>query len=190
MTDTRPAKPSTPPAALRIARNGVRPIPPVGDARTPAAPPSGAPSPRAARMPAASAPELPLCARCEAVCCRLTVVLQPEDRVPAHLTTRTPAGLRVMARNAQGWCAAIDATRMCCSIYENRPDVCRRFVMSGPYCRDVREDYRTRTAGRSAAAVPAAKGLAPSATASPAASTDIPHDAGRPAKGTEPDEHQ
>ncbi|HWU70342.1 MAG TPA: YkgJ family cysteine cluster protein [Pseudoxanthomonas sp.] len=88
----------------------------------------------------------PLCASCDAVCCRLTVVLQPEDRIPAHLTACTPAGLTVMARDAEGWCVAIDAARMCCSIYETRPDVCRRFAMSGPYCRAVRADYLDHTA--------------------------------------------
>jgi Fe-S-cluster containining protein len=96
-------------------------------------------------MSAIPAPELPLCASCDAVCCRLTVVLQPEDRIPAHLTEHSPAGLTVMARDAEGWCVAIDAARMCCSIYETRPDVCRRFVMSGPYCRAVRTDYLDST---------------------------------------------
>ena len=90
-------------------------------------------------------PAVPLCARCDAVCCRLTVVLQPEDRIPAHLTTHTDAGLHVMARDEEGWCVAIDAAHMHCSIYATRPDTCRRFVMSGPYCRDVREDYLDRT---------------------------------------------
>ena len=92
-----------------------------------------------------SAASLPLCERCDAVCCRLTVVLQPEDGVPSHLTTHTDAGLHVMARDEEGWCVAIDAARMCCSIYETRPEICRRFVMGGAYCRDVREDYLDRT---------------------------------------------
>ena len=88
----------------------------------------------------------PLCARCDAVCCRLTVVLQPEDRVPAHLTTRTSAGIDVMARYAEGWCVALDGARMCCGIYDTRPQVCRKFAMAGPYCREVRADYSDRNA--------------------------------------------
>ena len=87
-----------------------------------------------------------LCERCDAVCCRLTVVLQPEDRVAPHLTVRTRAGLHVMDRDEEGWCVAIDAARMCCSIYATRPQVCRRFAMGGPYCREVREDYTDRNA--------------------------------------------
>ena len=68
----------------------------------------------------------------------------PEDVVAAHLTTHTASGLRVMARDEEGWCVALDGARMCCSIYESRPTVCRRFVMGGPYCQDVRADYRDR----------------------------------------------
>lgn len=81
------------------------------------------------------------CAQCDAVCCRLTVVLQPEDRVPPHLTTRTAAKLLVMAHDEEGWCVAMDGARMNCGIYETRPSVCRRFVMNGPYCHAVREEY-------------------------------------------------
>jgi uncharacterized protein len=86
------------------------------------------------------------CGTCDAVCCRLTVVLQPEDHIPARFTATTDRGLRVMARDEEGWCVAVDAARMCCSIYESRPQVCRRFVMSGPYCREVRADYSDRVA--------------------------------------------
>ena len=65
--------------------------------------------------------DAPRCDRCDAVCCRLTVVLMPEDRVPARFTARNAHGVEVMARDEEGWCVAIDAARMCCSIYEQRP---------------------------------------------------------------------
>ena len=86
------------------------------------------------------------CASCDAVCCRLTVVLMEDDRVAEHLTTTTDAGLHVMARDEEGWCVALDGARMCCSIYDSRPAVCRRFAMAGPYCREVRADYADRRA--------------------------------------------
>lgn len=86
------------------------------------------------------------CSRCDAVCCRLTVVVQPEDNIPAHYTTHTERGLEVMARDAEGWCVAVDGAHMRCSIYETRPQVCRRFHMAGPYCNELRADYSDRNA--------------------------------------------
>lgn len=83
------------------------------------------------------------CDRCDAVCCRLTVVLMPEDdAVPRHLVERNGQGVEVMARDEEGWCAAIDPQRLCCSIYADRPVVCRKFSMGGPYCLDIRASYR------------------------------------------------
>jgi len=90
-----------------------------------------------------AAPVLPKadCRQCDAVCCRLIVMVEPEDRIAAHLTTIIAGGLLVMAKNEDGWCVALDSERMCCSIYAARPDTCRRFHMGGPYCEAVREDY-------------------------------------------------
>lgn len=83
------------------------------------------------------------CSRCDAVCCRLTVVLMPHDDVPEHLTAYTAEGLHVMARDEEGWCVAVDGRHMHCGIYESRPSTCRRFVMDGPCCRAARSDYRS-----------------------------------------------
>lgn len=81
------------------------------------------------------------CGHCDAICCRLTVVLMPDDDVPTHLTDHTEHGLHVMARDDEGWCVAVDPLRMCCSIYDQRPSVCRKFAMGSPYCRHVRETH-------------------------------------------------
>jgi len=81
------------------------------------------------------------CDACDAVCCQLTVVLFPEDNVAGHLTTVTDSGTHVMAHGDDGWCIALDRVRMCCSIYETRPAICRKFAMGGPYCLDIRADY-------------------------------------------------
>lgn len=86
------------------------------------------------------------CDDCDAVCCRLTVVLFEDDDVAHYLTTVNEAGLRVMARDAEGWCVAIDGARMRCSIYESRPAICRKFAMGGPYCRSVRAEYSDQRA--------------------------------------------
>lgn len=86
--------------------------------------------------------EVVSCSSCDAVCCRLTVVLMPEDDVPRHMATRNPQGLEVMARDEDGWCVGVDPVRMCCSIYEQRPAICRKFAMGGPGCRDIRATHR------------------------------------------------
>ena len=86
------------------------------------------------------------CSSCDAVCCRLTVVLLPGDDIPQHLTAVTEAGLEVMARDEEGWCVAQDASHHGCTIYETRPLLCRKFAMGGPYCVEVRADYAERRA--------------------------------------------
>src|SRR3546814_16414551 len=78
------------------------------------------------------------CGNCDAVCCRLTVILMPEDRVPRDLTTRPAHGLEVMARDEEGWCVAVDQNRMCCSISAQPPALCRKFAMGSANCRDER----------------------------------------------------
>lgn len=97
-------------------------------------------------MSCAAGGTAPLCEACDAVCCRLTVVLDEADDVPPHLTTHLPGGLQVMARDEEGWCAALNSARMNCNIYASRPSVCRRFVMAGPYCEAVREEYAAQPA--------------------------------------------
>lgn len=85
-----------------------------------------------------------LCSRCDAVCCRLTVTLGPEDSVPDEFRTFTHDHVAVMKRGSDGWCSALDHTTHGCSIYEQRPSDCRRFTMAGPYCLVLRHDYGDR----------------------------------------------
>jgi Fe-S-cluster containining protein len=84
------------------------------------------------------------CSHCDAVCCRLTVVVMPDDDVPRHLVERTAAGLNTMARSEEGWCVAVDPIHMHCTIYDQRPAICRKFAMGSAYCRDERSKYRDR----------------------------------------------
>ena len=62
------------------------------------------------------------------------------------LSLNAPARDGAQARDEDGWCVAIDQRRMCCSIYGQRPAICRKFEMGGPYCREVRADYADRNA--------------------------------------------
>lgn len=83
------------------------------------------------------------CSDCEAICCRLTVVLLPGDeRVPQEFTTVDAHGLHMMARGEDGWCVALDLNTMRCSIYEQRPGICRKFEMGSEFCRAERDEWR------------------------------------------------
>ncbi|MFG6107901.1 YkgJ family cysteine cluster protein [Stenotrophomonas rhizophila] len=82
------------------------------------------------------------CRRCDAVCCRMSVTVMPSDSVPGYLLDTDEAGRTVMARNDEGWCAAIDPYHLRCTIYSQRPAICRQFDMGGDDCRLVRQDYR------------------------------------------------
>jgi len=81
------------------------------------------------------------CDTCEAVCCRLTVVLMPEDRVPAWLIDRDEHGLETLAKGEDGWCAAVNPNTSGCTIYADRPTICRKYAMGSPSCRDERHKW-------------------------------------------------
>jgi uncharacterized protein len=81
------------------------------------------------------------CSDCEAVCCRLTVVLGADDRVADNLVAHGENGVDTMAHGEDGWCIALDRVNKCCSIYDQRPAVCRKFAMGGGYCRLERENF-------------------------------------------------
>ena len=81
------------------------------------------------------------CDTCEAVCCRLTVVLMPEDHMPEWLIDHDTHGMETLAKGEDGWCAALDPLHMRCSIYEDRPTICRKYAMGSPSCRDERKKW-------------------------------------------------
>ncbi|WP_141737139.1 YkgJ family cysteine cluster protein [Marinobacter sp. X15-166B] len=74
------------------------------------------------------------CASCEACCCRLEVMLITDTGVPERFIETDQWGGRTMARSDDGWCAALDRNTMACSIYEQRPLICREFEMGGYEC--------------------------------------------------------
>jgi len=82
------------------------------------------------------------CENCDAVCCRLTVILMPEDRVPNKFVVEDERGTQMLAKGEDGWCQALDLNTMRCTIYEMRPSTCRKFAMGGPYCRSERDAWR------------------------------------------------
>src|SRR3546814_12834158 len=51
------------------------------------------------------------CGNCDAVCCRLTVILMPESRVPPHLPTRPAHGLECLGPHGEGGGLGIGSVR-------------------------------------------------------------------------------
>jgi len=74
------------------------------------------------------------CANCKACCCRLQVFLITETGVPGHFIETDEWGGRSMAQLDDGWCAALDRNTLMCSIYAQRPQVCRDFEMGAYEC--------------------------------------------------------
>ena len=74
------------------------------------------------------------CANCEACCCRLEVMLLTETGVPERFVEVDQWSSRRMIRLDDGWCAALDRDTMRCTIYENRPWICREFEMGSYEC--------------------------------------------------------
>ena len=74
------------------------------------------------------------CSDCEACCCRLEVLLITDTGVPDRYIDVDKWGGRRMARLDDGWCAALDRNTMLCSIYEQRPRICRELEMGEYEC--------------------------------------------------------
>ena len=74
------------------------------------------------------------CANCDALCCRLEVMLISETGVPDNYIEVDKWGGKIMARLDDGWCAALDRNTMLCMIYEKRPMICRELKMGEYEC--------------------------------------------------------
>lgn len=61
-------------------------------------------------------------------------MLMGADDVPQRFIATDAWGGSVMARGEDGWCTALDRDTMLCTIYEQRPGVCREFEMGGGDC--------------------------------------------------------
>ncbi len=82
------------------------------------------------------------CSRCPAICCQLKVILIAGDDPPEQFIDEDEDGQQIMGKADDGWCAALDRERMRCSIYDQRPFVCREFAMGGDDCLAEREQWR------------------------------------------------
>ena len=61
-----------------------------------------------------------------------------EDDPPAHFVGTDQWGGQVMVRLEDGLCAALDRATYRCTIYAQRPGVCREFAMGGDDCQTER----------------------------------------------------
>ncbi len=78
--------------------------------------------------------DLPPCAGCGR-CCHLVVALIPGvDRVPEEFAVERE-GAWCMDQRGDGACVALDPLTRLCTIYENRPQVCRDFARGSGLCR-------------------------------------------------------
>lgn len=57
-----------------------------------------------------------------------------DNGVPAALTAQDRWGGWVMRRLDDGWCAALSRSTLRCTIYAQRPDICRDFPMGEDEC--------------------------------------------------------
>ena len=80
------------------------------------------------------------CEKCDACCCRLEVMIISDTGVPDKHIAFDKWGGMTMARLEDGWCSALDRNTMACSIYENRPQICRDLQMGGSECVSIRAD--------------------------------------------------
>ena len=74
------------------------------------------------------------CSNCQACCCRLEVMIISDTGVPDVHVSVDKWGAETMLRLDDGWCSAIDRETFMCSIYENRPLICREFEMGSYEC--------------------------------------------------------
>lgn len=76
------------------------------------------------------------CAKCNAACCQLEVMLITDTGVPEQYIERDRWGGETMKKLDDGWCICVDRDTKLCTIYENRPWVCRIFEMGSYECSD------------------------------------------------------
>ncbi|MEO9655657.1 YkgJ family cysteine cluster protein [Marinomonas sp.] len=74
------------------------------------------------------------CHQCQASCCRLEVMIISDTGVPEEHIEVDRWGGETMLRLEDGWCSAVDRDTFQCTIYENRPWICREFEMSSYEC--------------------------------------------------------
>ncbi|WP_348981551.1 YkgJ family cysteine cluster protein [Marinomonas sp. UCMA 3892] len=76
------------------------------------------------------------CSNCQACCCRMEVMIISDTGVPDKHISVDKWGGETMLRLDDGWCSAVNRDTFLCTIYENRPWICREFEMGSDECRE------------------------------------------------------
>lgn len=81
------------------------------------------------------------CSTCQALCCRLEVRLidDSDDQVPIEFVEKIDGFYLAMKQGTDGRCLALNRQTMLCSIYENRPYLCREYQVGDFDCLAERE---------------------------------------------------
>ena len=82
------------------------------------------------------------CSNCQACCCKLEVIILSDTGVPEKHISRDQWGGEVMTRLDDGWCSALDRDSFMCTIYDNRPWICREFEMGSYECVAERQAHQ------------------------------------------------
>ena len=88
------------------------------------------------------------CSNCQACCCRLEVMIITDTGVPDEYISVDEWGAETMLRLDDGWCSALDRETFKCTIYENRPLICREFKMGSYECKNERAAMRLKLVNR------------------------------------------
>lgn len=76
------------------------------------------------------------CKTCKGLCCYLEVALidDSDDQVPSELVDKDIIGRMTMKRNSDGSCVALNHSTFLCTIYANRPYLCREYQAGDDDC--------------------------------------------------------
>lgn len=79
-----------------------------------------------------------LCSNCGA-CCRDAVHVESGEGVPLEHTVEIGGRRWMRPHEVAPWCGALDLVTWRCTIYEQRPRVCREFEVAGRGCDIARQ---------------------------------------------------
>lgn len=87
-------------------------------------------------LPMNHSDDLAACAGCGRCCHQVVELVAGVDHMPEKFVVEHD-GVRCMEQRGDGACVALDPVTRLCTIYEDRPRVCREFDRGGELCRRI-----------------------------------------------------